>query len=187
MIRTVLLMSLMSLVMCGLAPSMAPARTLETRDQAFARLFPVEAAIDRQTVFLSEEQMQRVQKQGRARLQQARVTFYVVTLGDSLLGRAYLDTHPVRSRHETLLIVLRGDGGVNTVDVLAFHEPEDYLPRRAWYERLSRLRTPRATGAGNGVDTVSGATLTVNATCEALRRISNIDEVLFPQKQQVAP
>ena len=178
---------LVAAVVSGLAISWVHARTFETRNEAFSRLFSDQVTIDRQTVFLSEEQMQLVQKSARARVQHARVTYYVISVDDSLIGRAYLDTHPVRSMQETLLIVLGGDGSSQSVDVLAFHEPQDYLPRRAWYERLSRLENPRTAHAGDTVDAVSGATLTVHATCEALRRISSIDALLFPGNQQGAP
>ena len=104
-----------------------------------------------------------------------------------MVGRAYLDTHPVRSMQETLLILLTSTGQLVTVDVLAFHEPEDYLPRRAWYKRLPLLKEPTAAGAGDDVDAVSGATLTVQATCEALRRVTNLDAILFPRKEPVSP
>jgi hypothetical protein len=183
MIRRVHIVCLLT---CGWLVSAAAARTFETRDAALRRIFPAEVVVDRMTAFLSEVQMQQVEKRARAPLQVARVTYYNICLNDSLLARVYLDTHAVRSMQETLLIVLGGDGQLVRVDVLAFHEPEDYLPTPAWYELLVRLERPWAARAGDGVDAVSGATLTVNATCAALRRVCSIDDILHP-KESAAP
>ena len=102
---------------------MATARTFETRQKALERIFPEDANITRQTVFLSAEQVAAAQQHGHSRVEHERITYYVASIGDSIVGYAYLDTHPVRSMQETLLIVIRPEGTVTSIDVLAFHEP----------------------------------------------------------------
>ena len=66
--------------------------------------------------------------------------------------------------------------------VIAFGEPLDYLPRGSFYEQfLGRGLTDKLTTKGN-VRRVVGATLTVNATVAAVRRILATHQLVFPKQ-----
>jgi hypothetical protein len=156
----------------------ASAKTYETRDAALRRVFGEQARLDRRTRFLTETQIDSAQALAAAHIEHARVTYYVATRGDTLLGRAYLDTHVVRSLYETLIIVVGADGRTRSVDVLAFHEPEDYLPQSRWLRSLSGRELSRRLRPGDAVDAISGATLSARAATEAVRRVLAVDHVL---------
>jgi len=156
----------------------AQAKTYETRDAALSRVFGPEANIQRRSVFLTEAQVDSVQRLGRCRVEQVRLSYYEATRGDSLLGRAYLDTHRVRNEHETLLIVVGPDGRTREVDILAFHEPEDYLVPQGWLETLEQRRLSSRLRPGDEVDAISGATLSTRAATEAVRRVLALDQVV---------
>ena len=95
---------------------------------------------------------------------------YRGTVGDSLVGTAYLDTHPVRSQMETILIVINREGRVGAVEVLAFNEPDDYLPPPRWLDRFDGKVLSRDLKPGLAVPSLSGATLTARAVSAAVRR-----------------
>jgi transcriptional regulator of nitric oxide reductase len=156
----------------------AAAKTYETRDAALARVFGADAVIDRRTAFLTPAQVDAAQRLAGARIGYPRVTYYVATHGDSLLGRAYLDTHIVRTLNETLLVVVGPDGRTRGVDILAFDEPEDYLPPRRWLHALAGRTLSKQLRPGDGVDAISGATLSARAATEAVRRVLAVDQVL---------
>ncbi len=171
-----------ALVLAALAASSVRAKTYETRAQAFARVFGQDAEIERKTVFLTDEQRTDVQARSGARVEHARVTFHVASRDGELLGRAYLDTHLVRSLYETVLVVVGPDGRTRNVDILAFHEPEDYLPPERWLRNLEGRALSRRLRPGDEVDTISGATLSARAASEAVRRILALDQVLQGEK-----
>jgi hypothetical protein len=165
-----------------LLASPAPGKTYETREAALQRVFGRDAAVDRRTSFLTETQIDSVQAVAGARIEHARITYYVATRDDSLLGRAYLDTHMVRSLYETLLIVVGPNGRTRCVDVLAFHEPEDYLPPPRWLRHLEERELSKRLRPGDGVDAISGATLSARAAAEAVRRVLALDRLLHREE-----
>jgi transcriptional regulator of nitric oxide reductase len=161
-----------------LAFAAASAKTYETRAAALQRVFGADAEIERKTVFLTEAQIETVQTRARARVEHARITFYEAVRADEQLGRAYLDTHLVRSLYETLLVAVDPDGRTRNVDILAFHEPEDYLPPPRWLRTLENRTLSRRLRPGDEVDAISGATLSARAAAAAVRRVLAIDRVL---------
>jgi Na+-translocating ferredoxin:NAD+ oxidoreductase RnfG subunit len=154
----------------GAAPGPASARVYLTREAALAQVFGADARIEARNVFLTAEQVTRIEQAAGARLASARVTQYVASRGDSLLGTAYLDTHLVRTMMETVLITVRPDGRVGTVEVLSFHEPEDYLAPARWLDRFDGQALSRDLKPGQAVPNLGGATLTARAVSAAVRR-----------------
>lgn len=150
----------------------------ESREEALARAFPPPAVIERQTHFLTSEQRDRASREARSKVESALVVAYVGKVGERLLGTAYFDTHPVRTLTETLLVTVRPDGSVGTVDVVAFGEPEDYLPRPAWLRLFFGRKLDTDLAVGRGLAHVSGATLTTRAIADAVRRVLAVHALL---------
>ena len=156
----------------------AAAKTFETRDAALQRVFGPRAAVERRTAFLTPAQLAQARLAAGAPIEASHVSYYEGTQGDSLLGRAYLDTHRVRNEHETLLVVIGADGRTRAVDILAFHEPTDYQPPPRWLATLRDRTLSRRLRPGDEVDAISGATLSARAATDAVRRILALDSIL---------
>jgi len=154
----------------------------QTRADALQRVFGTDARLEQKNVFLTDAQVDAVETQARARLEHARVSVYQASRADTVVGRAYLDTHRVRSQHATLLVVVGPDGRTRNVEILAFHEPEDYRPPSRWLRTLVGRDLSQPLQPGADVDAISGATLSVRATTAAVRRVLAIDRVLYGDK-----
>ena len=141
-----------------------------TREAALAQAFGPRARVEARTTFLTPEQVTRVQQAAGAQLASPRVTAYRGVVGDTLVGTAYLDTHPVRSQKETVLIVVTPEGRVGAVEILAFDEPEDYFPPPRWLDRFDGKALSKDLKPGLAVPSLSGATLTARAVSAAVRR-----------------
>lgn len=150
----------------------------ETREEALARAFPPPATVERKTHFLTPSQRERASREARTPVESALVVAYAGHGPAGPLGTAYFDTHPVRTMTETLLVAVRPDGSLARVDVVAFAEPEDYLPRPAWLGIFSGRRLDDELTVGRGLAHVSGATLTTRAIASAVRRVLAIHRVL---------
>lgn len=148
-----------------------------TRDEALAAVFPG-AVIEAERVFLTERQMKEVTEIAGVEIESALVARYVATLGDTVLGRAYADTHVVRTKRESLLISLEADGSVRRIDVTAFLEPRDYLASEAWLRQYDGRPLDDDLALQRAIRPIAGATLTANATNAAVRRVLAIDQVL---------
>jgi hypothetical protein len=148
-----------------------------TRDEALAAVFPG-AVVKAERVFLTEQQMADIAEVGEVEIESGLVARYVATRGDTVTGRAYIDTHVVRSKRESLLISLEADGAVRRVDVTAFLEPPDYVASERWLRQFSRRQLDDDLALQRAIRPIAGATLTSNAATAAVRRVLAIDQVL---------
>lgn len=157
-------------VAAGAIPLPAAAKLYETRQAALVRVFGPTAHCEPRTVYLTPTELEATRKLARARVESPRFTAWVATQGDTLLGVAFLDVAVVRTMPATWFIAIDPQGRLLAVDVLAFQEPEDYLPSRRWLDRLlGRTLSPKLR-PGADVDGISGATLSARAVTDAARR-----------------
>lgn len=153
-----------------------------TQDEALRLAFPEPAGLERRTAFLTDAQLARAAAlAGReARPASAVVTYYVASLGDSLLGAAYFDAHRVRSLREVLMIVVTPAGTVRRIEVVRFDEPPDYLAPAGWLRQFEGRALDDDLRLGGAIATMSGATLTARATAHAARRALALHAVIAP-------
>jgi Na+-translocating ferredoxin:NAD+ oxidoreductase RnfG subunit len=161
-----------------LAAGTLAAKVFLTQEEALKLAFPG-AAIAPRTAYLTEAQQKEARKlSGDEELPSALVTYYVATKDGRTTGRAYFDTHTVRTMPETIMVVVDPAGRVSRIEVLSFSEPEEYLPRPHWYEQFRGKPLDDELSMKRGVRAVTGATLTARATTDAARRVLALDRVL---------
>lgn len=173
--------TLLAVVGCwgGAAPAAAKAHL--TTEEALALAFPG-AAIERRTIYLQPEQLERASFLAGQKVESALVVAYVATKDGAISGTAYFDAHLVRTLPETLMVAVDGAGRVLRVEVLTFDEPEDYLPRPAWYEQFVGEDLGPELALKKAIHPVTGASLTARATTDAVRRALALDRVLREAK-----
>lgn len=132
----------------------------------------------RRTAYLTSEQVRRARDLSGEEVPSALVTYYTATKAGQPAGTAYFDTHRVRTQPETLMIVVDPAGRVARVEVISFREPEEYLPRGAWYGQFHGRKLDRDLQVKRSLRPVTGATLTVRATTSAVRRVLALHQVL---------
>jgi hypothetical protein len=139
-------------------------------EEALGSAFPG-ASHERETVFLTEAQLEHVQRAAGHRPKSAMVTRFRVVSGNTTIGWAYLDTHRVRTLPETLMVIIDPSGSVQRVEVVAFREPLDYLPPRSWYAQFDGHELGDDLELKRLIRPITGATLTARATTDAVRRL----------------
>jgi hypothetical protein len=160
------------------AAGWARAEVILTEQAALARAFPGQT-VERRTVYLKPEQVTAIEKEARSKLPSAVVTVFVARDKESITGRGVLDTHTVRTMPETVLTAVEPDGRLRMALVLQFGEPPDYLPREGWLKTLAGKPLDDDLWPGRGVRRVTGATLTVQALTEAVRRSLALDRIVL--------
>ena len=170
-------------VAAGLAASVlspAAAKVLLTPEEALKLAFPG-CEIQRETAYLTEAEVASAGELAGTAIASAVVHPYRArrTQGASEpCGTAYFDTHRVRTLAETVMVAIDPAGGVLRIEVLAFDEPPDYLPRREWYAQFGGHRLAPETELGRGIRPVTGATLTARVTTDAARRALAVHALL---------
>jgi hypothetical protein len=148
-----------------------------TRDEALAAVYPG-AAIKAEQVFLTAAQQQQAAARGGGEIASALVARYVATKDGKVMGRAYVDTHTVRTKRESLLVSLDAAGQVLRVDVTAFLEPGEYRASDAWLRQYRDRELEDSLAVNRAIRPIAGATLTARAVNGAVRRVLAIDAVL---------
>ena len=170
--------SLAHLVLClaTVAP-LASQTAVISREEALAAVFPG-AEITAERLFLSAEQIERIAALSREEVRGGLFVRYVARIGDEVLGRAYLDTHVVRTKRESLLISLEEDGRLRRIDVTAFLEPPEYQAPEAWLAQYLGRPLSDEISLERAIRPIGGATLTSRAVNAAVRRMQAMDHVL---------
>jgi hypothetical protein len=96
---------------------------------------------------------------------------------------AAIEAITVRTKPETLLIVLTPDGHLRRVYTLAFHEPPEYQPPERWFEQLYQ-RNVEDLEFNKGVDGISGATLSTRASLTSIRKVMAIYQIMMQEKKE---
>lgn len=152
------------------AASALPARAVVTLSpaEAVALAFP-RARCERVPLALDAAQLRSVQQRARARLHSRHVTAWVAWRGDTLAGIAFLDQRTVRTMPATILTAIRSDTTIGRVEILAFHEPQDYRPPVRWLARFPGRRLDERLWPRRDVPNLAGATLSARALTESVR------------------
>lgn len=148
-----------------------------TREEALAAVYPG-ASIRAERVFLTPAQQKQALTLADADVASALVARYIASRDGKVVGRAYVDTHVVRTKKESLLVSLDQDGKVVRVDVTAFFEPTEYRASEAWLRQYRDRTLTDDVAVNRAIRPIAGATLTARAANDAVRRVLAIDSVL---------
>lgn len=164
------------------APLAAQGKVMLTTDEALALAFPG-CQILRKEHVLDERQRTRIGERSGQAAPRAIVFAYEARRDGVLVGTAWFDRHRVRSLQELLMIVVGTDGRCARVEVLAFGEPVDYLPRETFYAQFVGKPLDAELSTKRAIRSVAGATLTVDATVAAVRQVLATHAELYPDQQ----
>jgi hypothetical protein len=148
-----------------------------TREEALAAVYPA-ATVRAEQVFLTPEQQEQAAMRAGGDIPSAFIARYIAVQDGRVVGRAYIDTHTIRTKKETLLISLDAEGRVKRIDVTAFLEPTEYKASDAWLRQYGNRRLDDELGLNRAIRPIAGATLTARATNAAVRRVLAVDAVL---------
>jgi hypothetical protein len=154
-----------------------PASAQIAREEALGSVYPG-ATFRAEQVFLTPQQQKQVMTQADTDVPSALVARYVVEKDGKAIGRAYVDTHIVRTKKESLLISLDVKGQVLRIDVTAFTEPPEYRASEAWLRQYRGRTLSDDLAVNRAIRPIAGATLTAREANGAVRRVLAIDAVL---------
>lgn len=159
----------------------AGARVLLSQKEALALAFGPAAKYERKTAYLTDEQVNQAEKLAKVRIESRVWSYYAGRSTSSDLRRyAYFETHTVRTMPETFMAVLKADGTVDFVELLAFLEPDDYQATPRWLEQFRGKPLDDGLMVRRTLRNMTGATLTSEALTDGVRRIMAVHRVLHP-------
>ncbi len=158
-------------------------QVFKNQEEVLKEAFPKNCTVDRKVAFLTPEQINKIEKLAKAKLESKLITYYVGSLEDSTIGYAFFETNVVRTKPETFVVTLNPDGSIKFVDILAFYEPLDYLPTPRWLKLFNGKILSDNLWPKREIHNITGATLSVQAITLGTRKILAIYQVAIqPEK-----
>lgn len=149
-------------------------------DAVAKRVLPAGSTIARRTEILTDAQREAIQNAAGVPVASRLVLHWTAAAltGGPTLAHAYADTHVVRTKPETLLIVIDATGVVQRVEVVLFTEPPEYKVSERWLAQFSGRALHSELALKRGIRALSGATLSSQAATDAVRRVLAIHQRL---------
>jgi hypothetical protein len=155
------------------------ARVFISKDEALRLAFPDSDTIEKQSLFLSKNEVESIEKLGRSKLDSRLFLFYVGKKNGEAIGYAAIDTHTVRTKSQTIIVVINPDGSLKYTEILAFFEPPEYKPTEGWINLFKDKKISDGIKIGYDIPNISGATLSSNGTANAVKKVLSVFEVVI--------
>ncbi|MGB2958525.1 MAG: hypothetical protein WBG01_17740 [Bacteroidota bacterium] len=165
------------LALAFLAPDPTLSQVYLTKAGALNLHFAQSDSIQRRTVYLTEQQVTTIEQKARATIDSRVITYYVARVDGKNTGYAFFDRQTVRTMPVVYMVVVDPDTTVRAVEILAFHEPEDYLPTERWLAQYEGTALHDDLWLKRGIQNVVGATLSAQTLTQGVRRVLALFEV----------
>ena len=141
--------------------------------------------VEIRNIILKREELLRVNRLARVKMRTRLVSFYLIKdKKGKIIAYAYVDTHKVRTKPETVLYIINPKGEIEVIEVLAFLEPPEYKADPRWLGIFvgkslgkNEIRLKR------DIPNVTGATLTSRAITKSVRKVLALWKVVFGGKE----
>jgi len=153
-----------------------------SKNEAMELAFGKDAVVEMLSLFPTEEQLVQIEKLARVKMESALYTFYIGKKDGEILGYAAIENHRVRTKPETLLVLLTPEGKVKVIHTLAFHEPPEYQPPQRWYQQLYNLEIDQISFRED-IQGITGATLSTRSALNITRKVLAIYQIMVKEKQ----
>lgn len=173
----------LSVFITWVLPATVTAKAFYSKQEALALAFPEAEQIETKSVFLTDDQVQHVSTLATAPVESKLATIYVGRKAGQVLGYAFIETNVVRTLPETFLIVVAPTGVVQKLFVLAFYEPEEYMPSTRWLQQFDQKTLTPALQIRQDIHGIAGATLSSRAITNGVRKALSLFHVLVQEGQ----
>lgn len=152
-----------------------------SKSEAMELAFGSDAEVEMQSLFPDEQQIAEIERLARVKMESSLFTFYVGKKNDQVIGYAAIESHTVRTKPETLLVVLSAQGQLQKIVTLAFHEPPEYQPPERWFAQMYNKAISQLSFKTD-IQGITGATLSTRAGLESARKVLAVFQVMLKEQ-----
>jgi hypothetical protein len=127
------------------------------------------STISQKQFTLTTKESSVLQKKAKAKLDSRLIRMYTVKKGKKVEGYGVLVIKKVRTKKTAVLYMIDREKNIKNIEILAFNEPSEYKPNKAWRDVFTGKSSHDNLYAGRGIPTISGATLSARAVTDASR------------------
>lgn len=170
------------LLLCAALPHPSWAKVYMTLDDALKEVFPSAERVEKKDIYMSVDEAQKVETLARAPVKSRHFVYYTAREKGEVMGYVCFMSHVVRTKNAVTMMVFGPDFSVRQVRVLAFYEPEEYLPAPRWFTQFKGKILSDGLRPGQDIQAVSGATLSVNGITREVRLTLAVLETMLKKR-----
>ncbi|WP_304545256.1 FMN-binding protein [Sulfurimonas microaerophilic] len=141
--------------------------------------FGSDATIIEKNIILKKAQKQAVQKAAQQKLNSSIVRTYKVSKGSEHLAYAILLSNKIRSKNGVYLYTINAQDVLESIEVVAFNEPLEYMPNDTWKKQFANTDTTQHLNIPKNISTITGATLSARSITESANVAMQIYNVVL--------
>ena len=149
-----------------------------TIPEALNLYFPNEE-IKKGKIFLNTKRLASLEKASNSKFDDKIYTYYEAYNGRKRVNTVFVDTHILRTRTETIFVVFDNKGKIQSVEVIAFYEPEEYIMTKKWLAQFRGKNLRQELKPKKDIIMVSVATISSYETSKAIRRTVSLYNLLY--------
>ncbi|MEY4768568.1 MAG: hypothetical protein RL637_1207 [Pseudomonadota bacterium] len=156
----------------------ANATIFYSKNEALELAFGKEVQTELLSLFPDKTETAAIENLAKVKLESGLLSIYVGKQQGKIKGYAAIESEIVRSKPETIMVVLSPEGQVDKVILLAFHEPPEYQPTENWFDQFKQKKLEELE-LNNGIQGISGATLSTRSTVNTVRKVLAVYQILI--------
>ena len=164
---------------CFALPSFS--KIFYSKNEAMELAFGKDAQVEVLSLFPDKAEIAKIEADAKVKLEFGMFSFYVGKKQGKILGYAAIETETVRTKPETLMVVLSAEGEIQKVTLLAFHEPPEYQAPDRWFELFNK-KALEELEFSKGIQGISGATLSTRSALNSVRKVVAIYQTMIKNK-----
>ncbi len=135
--------------------------------------------IEKKNILLTTDEAKRVTQLAQHKLKTKIYKTFRVTKDGKLLAHGILVLSKVRSKDTAILSIINTKGILQTIEIIAFNEPMEYLPSKSWIQVLNNKTLTPMLAVGKEVPSITAATMSARAAINSARIALAIYEVKY--------
>jgi Na+-translocating ferredoxin:NAD+ oxidoreductase RnfG subunit len=152
-----------------------------SKNEAMELAFGKDAQVETLSLFPDKNETAQIETLAKVKMESGMFSFYVGKKQGKILGYAAIETETVRTKPETLMILLTPEGAIRSVTLLAFHEPPEYQAPERWFEQFTNKPLDEL-DFNKGIQGISGATLSTRSALNSVRKVMAVYQVMIKNK-----
>ena len=158
------------------------AQVLISPQESMKMAFGEDITLTKKNILLKKTQAEKIQESAKVKLSTKIYRILSASRDSKIIGYGILINQKVRSKNAVIMYHILNDSTLNSIEIIAFNEPLEYIPSKNWNEQFNKTKTDKMLRLSRDIPTISGATLSARAITDASRIAFGIYNELLKDK-----
>lgn len=120
-------------------------------------------------ISLSPEQIKSIKESAKAKLEPESLKVFKAQMSGKITGYGILINKKIRTKNAVVLYIISSESILKGIEVIAFHEPMEYLPSKKYNNQFQNIKTDAPLTLNQNIPTITGATMSAKTFVDGSR------------------